>query len=155
MEGSEEEIIKKPSKPRKKRSTKPKRRPYMDGFTANKALEDLYQIGTDDVEKEILKIFPKRLWFLESPLTPPPYSQFNGAVTDEQGIRWGRRSEEPDMLNVRLPVARKFDIEGRVVTFPEPNTIHEIEGLGKFIVEDVIIPEGRRITAQVKVKWLD
>jgi hypothetical protein len=155
MEGSAEEIIKKPRRPRKKKSTNPERRPYMDGFTASRTLEDLYQIGTDDVEKEILKKFPKKLWFTESPLTPPPYSQFNGAAKDNQGIHWGRRSEEPDMLNVRLPVARKFDTEGRVVTFPEPNTIHQVEGIGKFIVEDVIVPEGRRITAQIKVKWLE
>jgi len=154
MEGSETEIKRKPRRPRKKAPKTPERRPYMDGLTAIKELEGLYQIGTDDVEKEILKKFPKRQWFLDDPYAPPPYTQFNGAPKDKQGIRWGRRTDEPDMLNIRLPVARNYDTQGRTVTFPEPGSVHDVDGIGKFIVEDVIVPEGRRITAQVKVKWL-
>lgn len=127
----------------------------MDGFTAIETLEKIEEIGSADMEKEILRTFPKKDWFSESPLKPPPYTQWGGAPKSKEGRSWGRRRYEPDMLNVRLPVARKFDTEGRVVDFPEPGSVHEVEGIGKFIVEDVILEEGRRTTGQVKVKWIE
>lgn len=126
----------------------------MDGFTAVNTLEQIYEIGATDVEKEINQTFSKNQWFLKTPVAVPPYSQFNGAPKDSDGRRWGRRSNEEDMLNLRLPVARKFDSIGRTVDFPQTGSVITVDGIGTFIVEEVIVPEGRRITAQVKVKWV-
>lgn len=126
----------------------------MDGFTANEELQKLNEIGSKDLEGDLLKKFPKNQWFLGKPLAVPPYSQYGNATSDNMGRKWGLRREEETMLNVRLPVARDYHSEGRVIDFPESGSTIDVPNLGMFIVEDVIVPKGRRTTAKVKVQWL-
>jgi hypothetical protein len=138
----------------------PKRRKakymYVDGFVATEKLEELNIIGSNDVETQVRKNFPKgqKLWFQNHPLQVPPQSQSAGMFLDENKIAWGKRTGEPEMLNVTLPRASRYRIEGRTINFPELYTTQTVPGLGEFIVQDVIIPKGRRATAKVRVKWL-
>lgn len=137
---------------RKKKRSRKIRRPYMDSATAFQELERIYDIGGSSVEKQVLETFPKSQWFVKNPTRVAPYTQFNGAPTDSKGRKWGNITEEDGFLAVCLPVTRKFHETGRVIAFPDIGEIIDTPGIGKFIVEDVIVPQGSKVTAKVKIK---